>query len=73
MNARTVAGKAGSTKPKPGEKPPLSTGLVIPPASPGSAEATRAAARAAAERLAKMTPEEQAAALFHSMGNRGKA
>lgn len=60
----------GPKRPKP--KTVLDPGLVIPPAIPSSAEAKRAAAREAASRLAKMTPEEQAAALFQSMGRQNK-
>jgi hypothetical protein len=61
----------GPKRPKP--KTMIDPGLTITPVIPNSVEAKRAAARAAAERLAKLSPEEQAAALFHSLGNRGKA
>jgi transglutaminase-like putative cysteine protease len=67
----TSGKSAGPQGPK--RKAALDPDLVIPPVTPSSSEAKRAAARAAAERLAKMTPEEQAAALFQSMANREKA
>ncbi len=67
----TSGKRVGPKSPKP--KTVIDPGLAIPPVIPNSSEAKRAAARAAAERLAKMTPEEQAAALFQTMGNRGKA
>lgn len=56
-----------------GSKPPeqkaaVDPSLSIPPILPGVAADKRKAAREAAARLAKMTPEEQAAALFQSLG-----
>ncbi len=56
----------GPKRPKP--KTIIDPDLVIPSVIPDAAEAKRAAAREAASRLAKMSPEEQAAALFQSMG-----
>jgi transglutaminase-like putative cysteine protease len=58
--------RPGPKHPKP--KASIDPGLVIPPLVPATAEARRTTAREAASRLAKMTPEEQAAALFQSMG-----
>lgn len=57
---------AGPARPKP--KAAVNPGITIPPVVPSTAEAKRAAAKEAVSRLAKMTPEEQAAALFQSMG-----
>jgi hypothetical protein len=68
MSVRKPGGNAGSKNPKLEDKPAVSPDLVIPPIVPSADHAKRVAAKEAASRLAKMTPEEQAAALFQSMG-----
>jgi transglutaminase-like putative cysteine protease len=58
--------KKGPDRPKP--EASVDPGLSIPPILPDAPDEKRKAVREAAARLAKMTPEEQAAALFRSLG-----
>ena len=71
MTLRKTSRSEGS-KPKRQVETDVCPGLVISPVLSKKIDDKRAAAREAVARLAKMTPEEQVAALFHSLGTHKK-